>query len=153
MSNTINEKSSQYDESRAAYLQMIQSAVDRMSTSSALFKGFAAAIMAGMVTVSFTETSIGLLICSIVPIFLFAVMDIYYLQLEKRFRYLYTQVRLGTRPVDFDMSPPRVKEVQSVDKNAKLRWYHCLKSPSIWLFYVPLIITCGVLICVFLAKV
>ena len=148
----IKENKNEQDGSQAKYLQMIQSAIDRMSTSSALFKGFAAAIMAGMVTVSFTEISIGLLVCSIAPIILFAVMDIYYLQLERRFRYLYNQVRLGMRAVDFDMTPPTLKEVYSNYKTAKLRWYHCLQSPSIWLFYGPLFVASGILIWTFLTK-
>ena len=44
-----------FDEKTIQYLQMIQSVIDRMSTTSAIFKGFCATIVAGVFAVSFTE--------------------------------------------------------------------------------------------------
>ena len=35
-------------ESKISYLQMIQSSIDRMSTTSAIFKGFSATIITGI---------------------------------------------------------------------------------------------------------
>ena len=38
-----------------AYLQLIQSNIDRMATSSAIFKGFAATIVTGVSTISYAK--------------------------------------------------------------------------------------------------
>ena len=43
------------DNLKATYLQMIQASIDRMSTTSAVFKGFCATIIAGISAISFTE--------------------------------------------------------------------------------------------------
>ena len=43
------------EERKVSYLQMIQCTIDRMSTTSAIFKGFGATIITGISAVSFTE--------------------------------------------------------------------------------------------------
>ena len=130
------------DDKCVPYLQMLQSAIDRMSTSAALFKGFAATIISGIIVVSISEMSVALVICSLIPLVLFAIMDIYYLQLEKRYRFMYSQVKNGIYPCDYNMSPPKVRDILKSDKTAKVCWYHCVGSPSIWLFYGPMVIAC-----------
>lgn len=42
---------------RVAYLQMIQGTIDRMSTTSAIFKGFCATIIAEIATVASSDIS------------------------------------------------------------------------------------------------
>ncbi len=56
------------DESTIAYLQMIQGNIDRMSTSSAIFKGFAATIIAGIATISFKDVNCWILGMSFIPV-------------------------------------------------------------------------------------
>ncbi len=121
------------EEERITYLKMIQAAIDRMSTSSAIFKGFCATIVAGISAISFADTNKWILVLNLVPIVCFLILDIYYLQLEKRFRNLYEAVRNREKDVDFDLTPPKTKEMKKADL-----WY-CMKSPSIYLFYVPMI--------------
>ena len=116
-------------EGKAEYLQMIQEPICRMSTISAIFKGFAATIVAGIATLSYTEVNTCVLGLSFVPVILFALLDIYYLRLEKQYRFLYEQVRNDTHEIDFSM------ELTKDNKAAKSRICDCLKSPSIWLFY------------------
>ena len=125
------------DENKIAYLQMIQEPIGRMSTASAIFKGFAATIVAGIATISYCEVNTWVLGLSFVPVLLFALLDIYYLQLEKKYRYLYEQVRTGTHAVDFSMELPKDK------KAAKARVRDCIKSPSVWLFYPAMIAILG----------
>ena len=140
----IKEKNTEtrFEGNLVSYLQMIQSVIDRMSTSASLFKGFAATIISGIIVISISKLSVTLIICSILPIVLFANMDVYYLQLEKRYRFMYLQVRNGILPCDFNMSPPKVSDILKNDSVAKVRWYHCVLSPSILLFYGPLIVVC-----------
>ena len=116
-------------EGKAEYLQMIQEPICRMSTISAIFKGFAATIEAGIAALSYTEVNTWVLGLSFVPMILFALLDIYYLRLEKQYRFLYEQVRNDTHEIDFSMELPKD------NKAAESRIWDCLKSPSIWLFY------------------
>lgn len=125
------------------YLQLIQEPICRMSTISAIFKGFAATIVAGIATLSYCEIDILILGLSFIPIILFAVLDIYYLKLERKFRYLYNQVRTDDHIIDFSM------QLTSDNRAAKSRICDCIKSPSIWLFYPVLI---AILFVVFILK-
>lgn len=76
-------------EDKIAHLQMIQGVIDRMSTSAATYKGFAATIVTGIAAISFTEVSTWILLIAFFPVGCFLVMDTYYLKLEKQYRILY----------------------------------------------------------------
>ncbi len=126
------------------YLQMLQEPICRMSTISAIFKGFAATIVAGISVISYSTTNIWVLGLSFLPVFAFAILDIYYLKLERKFRFLFDQVRLDKHDIDFSMkltSDPL--EIIS----ARARTWDCIKSPSIYLFYpLMLLVLAAVLI-------
>ena len=130
-------------EGKAEYLQIIQEPISRMSTTSAIFKGFAATIVSGIAALTYSDVNTAILVLSFVPVVLFALLDIYYLKLEKKYRYLYNQVRLDKHPVDFSM------ELTEDNTIAKSRVRDCVKSPSIWLFYPAMI---GILIIVYILK-
>ena len=72
-------------EDKIAHLQMIQGVIDRMSTSAAIYKGFAATIVTGIAAISFTEVSTWILLIAFFPVGCFLVMDTYYLKLEKQY--------------------------------------------------------------------
>lgn len=80
---------------KLGYLQLIQEPICRMSTISAIFKGFAAAIVGGIAMISFKYINLIVLGLSFLPVFAFTMLDIYYLKLEKKFRYLYIKVKDG----------------------------------------------------------
>ena len=126
------------------YLQMLQEPICRMSTISAIFKGFAATIEAGISAISYSTTNIWVLGLSFLPVFAFAILDIHYLKLERKFRFLFDQVRLDKHDIDFSMkltSDPL--EIIS----ARARTWDCIKSPSIYLFYpLMLLVLAAVLI-------
>ena len=126
------------------YLQMLKEPICRMSTISAIFKGFAATIVAGISVISYSTTNIWVLGLSFLPVFAFAILDIYYLKLERKFRFLFDQVRLDKHDIDFSMkltSDPL--EIIS----ARARTWDCIKSPSIYLFYpLMLLVLAAVLI-------
>lgn len=131
-------------EGKKEYLQMLQEPICRMSTISAIFKGFAATIVAGISAISYETTNVWILALSFLPVFAFAILDVYYLKLERKFRFLFEQVRLDKHGVDFSMkltSDPL--EIIS----AKARTWDCIKSPSIYLFYpLMLLVLAAVLI-------
>lgn len=114
------------------YLQMLQEPICRMSTISAIFKGFAATIVAGISAISYSSTNIWILGLSFLPVLVFAVLDIYYLKLERKFRFLFDQVRLEEHEIDFSMK--LTNDPVEIIK-AKARTWDCIKSPSIYLFY------------------
>lgn len=128
------------------YLQMLQEPICRMSTISAIFKGFAATIVAGISAISYSTTNVWILGLSFLPVLSFAVLDIYYLKLERKFRFLFDQVRLDQHAIDFSM---KLTNDPLEILSAKARTWDCIKSPSIYLFY-PLMLL--ILIVVFILK-
>ena len=120
------------EDGKTEYLQLIQEPICRMSTISAIFKGFAATIVAGISLISYSSINIWILVLSFLPVLSFAVLDIYYLQMERKFRYLFDQVRMDKHEIDFSMKlTGDSKEIIA----ARARVWDCIKSPSIWLFY------------------
>ena len=117
---------------KISYLQMIQEPISRMSNISAIMKGFAAAMTGVVATLLELEVSCWLLLMVSIPLFMFACLDIYYLKLEKKYRYLYECVRTDQHAVDFSM------KLSKDNRKAKSRVIDCLKSTSIWLFYLVL---------------
>ena len=130
-------------EEKITYMQMIQQPIGRMSTASAIFKGFAATIVAGVSKISYSDVNVWVILLSFLPVLSFAALDLYYLRTERRFRHLYEQVRKGLKEIDFSLG------LDFEDKAAKSRIIDCIKSPSIWLFY-PLAVI--ILIIVFILK-
>lgn len=133
-------------EDKRAYLQMLQEPICRMSTISAIFKGFAATIVAGISAISYASTNIWVLGLSFLPVLAFAVLDIYYLKLERKFRFLFEQVRMDKHEIDFSM---KLTNDPLENISAKARTWDCIKSPSIYLFY-PLMLL--ILVAVFVLK-
>ena len=137
-SNTIS-----LPEKKVEYLQMIQEPIGRMSTISSVIKGFSATIVAGVTSFSGSIISKWALILAILPVLVFGGLDVYYLRLERKFRWLYEQVRCGKHLVDFSMKP----EVAEEDiKEAKTSFWSCLFSQSIWPFYLVLMIVFAIVI-------
>ena len=132
------------------YLQMLQEPICRMSTISAIFKGFAATIVAGISAISYSTTNIWVLGLSFLPVFAFAILDIYYLKLERKFRFLFDQVQLDKHDIDFSMkltSDPL--EIIS----AKAQTWDCIKSPSIYLFYPLMLLVLATVLILKIANV
>ena len=146
MSKKIIVRYSDKSEDKRAYLQMIQESICRMSTISAIFKGFAATIVAGISLISYNTVNEWVLLLSFIPVISFFVLDLYYLKQERKFRLLYKQVARGDKPIDFSMALPN-SSLEIIEAKATI--IECLKSPSIYLFY-PLLLT--ILLVVFILK-
>lgn len=124
------ENNEQLDDKTIQYLQMIQDVIGRMSTASAIFKGFCATTISGIFAISATDINNWILLLTLVPLLCFFMLDVYYLLLEKRFRVLYNSVREGKKELNFDLMPPETSELQG----KKISLWYCAKSPSIYLF-------------------
>ena len=127
------------EDDRKTYLQMIQSTIERMSTTSAIFKGFCATIVTGITAISFQEINKWVLVLAFLPLGCFCALDTYYFILEKKYRIIYELIRTGQKEADFDMRI-KLKRSECIDGGATLS--ACLKSPSIYLFYFPLFVIC-----------
>ena len=134
------------DENKIAYLSLIQEPIGRLSTASSVFKGFAATIVTGTAALSYAEVKLIILILSFIPILAFASLDIYYLQLERRYRGLFKMVLDGQHPTDFSIDPPKDKQFIQYSKASI---WNCVTSPSIWLFYPAMF---GILIVICILK-
>lgn len=122
---------------KVSYLQLIQEPICRMSTISSVFKGFSAAIVAGVSMIAYNEINVWILALSFLPVMSFFALDLYYLRLERKFRFLYEQVRLDKHPIDFSL---KLTQDPLEIIAAKARFGDCILSPSIWLFYTVMIV-------------
>lgn len=112
------------------YLQMIQGVISRMSTVSAIYKGFASAILAGVATIAFRDVQGFVLAILFLPMLGFMILDVRHLCVEKAYRALFDEVRCGRHPIDFELSTHCSFSRCSVCES--------LRSWSIYLFYGPL---------------
>ena len=121
---------------KIAYLQLIQEPICRMSTMSSIFKGFSATIVAGIAMITYKDINVWILALSFLPVLSFLALDLYYLMMERKFRFLYEQVRADKKAIDFSLKLTK-NPIEII--LAKARVWDCLKSPSIWLFYTIMI--------------
>ncbi|GAB6172686.1 hypothetical protein JCM15765_21640 [Paradesulfitobacterium aromaticivorans] len=130
-------------ENKAEYLSMVQEAISRMSTTSGILKGFSATVITGIAAISFTEVNKWVLLLSVFPIVSFFALDVYYLKLERKFRHLFNLIRTDKKDIDFSMD---IRFDRSQCKDAKAHIRDCLKSPSIWIFYLPAIVVISIIV-------
>lgn len=128
------------EEKKINNLQLLQEPICRMSSTSAVFKGFSAALLAGLASATMADISIIALIIGLLPVFSFFFLDVYYFRLERKLRFRYNQIADGQRNIDYKIDTNLNKDEI---KLAKAGFGQCVLSPSILLFYIP------VFICVF----
>ena len=126
----------EYAENKRVFLQLLQEPISRMSSTSAVFKGFSAAVLAGLASASFTDISLLALIIGLVPILSFFALDVYYFGIERSLRYRYKQVAKDEVKIDFIINPKLQKNEK---REAKSQFFQCVKSRAIWLFHGPTI--------------
>jgi hypothetical protein len=91
-------------------LEIIQSVINRISSNSFLIKGWTITLVVGTLLLSGTELQIFI---AFIPIFVFWILDSYYLWQERLYRQLYRWVidnRLETDRRLFDMDTTQFKE-------------------------------------------
>ena len=135
--NGLDEEVKVNHDDKITHLQLIQGVIDRMATSAAIYKGFAATIVTGIAAISFTDVRSRVLLVA------FLAMDTYYLQLEKKYRILYEKVRTEAIIPDFALNPYCTDD--ELKKNHATVW-DCLRSPSIRMFYGPIIVLAAVVL-------
>lgn len=97
-------------------IDLIQGCINRMANNSFLIKGWALGVFAGVTAFTKGENlnNIVLLLCTtVVPFICFWVLDAYFLQIERKYRAMYTE-RLTKRKNNdsdelFDLNPSKYK--------------------------------------------
>lgn len=123
-----------FSSEKIAYLQAIQTEVDRMGTTSLAIKGLGVTIFVAVFTFSSFEKDIACLM-SLCSLLIFLIMDVYYFQIERKFRTLYDKIKNNEHAIDFSLAIAKPLSWKSKDSIVS-----CLRSKSVWLFYGLLII-------------
>lgn len=119
-------------QSRLAHLTMVQAIIGRVAGYSAAVKNFNLTISAALIAVAFDKAMVGLLLAGAGITVVFALLDAYYLSLEKCFRDCYAAI--STRPwsealdLAITQRPARPSDV-----------FRSMQSVSVWGFYAPLL--------------
>ena len=126
-------------ENKIAHLQMIQDIITRMGQNSFQIKGWAIGIMIAIFSFAGEQTDTKCILFTIVPLIIMWFLDSYYLQLERKFRYLYNDVRQTDDDRNFDMNFNNIK-IQIKD-SYRLCYFKVLFSMTEVVFYLTCIIT------------
>ena len=139
-----NKKISSHVPNKIAHLQMIQGVVDRMGGNLFYLKGWAVTLLAALFVISASgvlpqgkwPTSL-----LVVLLFLFWVLDGYFLSLERCFRDLYNKVRkMNEDDVDFSMD---ISEFIRLRSRSPLR---TMLRPTLLGFYGVILIAMAIII-------
>lgn len=129
------------EEPQIKYLEMIEKIIERMAHNSLTVKGWTAAItsiVATLVTKSASNgyifsVALGLLCIDVA----FAYMNAFYLQIERKYRKLYEKALMQNSKIKlFDLNIDKINAKNEKDK--KLTLMNCIKSKSVWPFYLAI---------------
>ena len=122
-----------FDDYKIKHLEMIQSIVSRMATNSFALKGWAVTLVVGIFAISAKESNSMFFILVYLPIIIFCLLDSYYLQLERKYRDLYSRtLDVELNEIDFKL------KVDESDKTKETTYWQCLLSGTEFCFYVPI---------------
>jgi len=123
-------------EEKIKYLEMIQNIIQRMANNSFLMKGWTVTLIVAVFTLSDKSMNPNYFWIAYVPVILFWFLDSYYLLLERKYIFLYDEVRKKDKKIDFDLSIADVT-YRKVG-NSKYKITRCILSLSEEGFYFPL---------------
>ena len=83
------------DEQKVKHLEMIQSIITRMNQNSFMLKGWMITIVSALLAIYADKGNIAYLLVAIFPILVFWFLDAYYLQQERKFRGIYSDIVEG----------------------------------------------------------
>lgn len=123
-----------------AHLGIIQNVIQRMGTNSAACKTWCITIVAALLVVVADKNKPHLALLALLPTFLFASLDVYYLALEKGFRKSYDDF---IRKVHIQALSP--SDLFSLEPSGETTRHQlkALGSFAVWGFYVPLLVLIG----------
>lgn len=116
-------------ESKHKHLEFIQTVINRMASHSFLIKGWAITLVVGL----FALLDKKYIVIAFLPVIVFWALDGYFLSRERKFRYLYDEVReRDEEKIDFSMDVSKFKGWQT-------NWVCSIFSKTILFFYISLV--------------
>lgn len=123
------------DNKKLEHLKMIQDIITRMSGNIFLLKGWAITLIAAIFTIIAKNISGAYVVFSFCILFIFWILDGYFLSLERCYRSLYDEIRAkNEEDIDFsmDFTPHR--------KLWKNNWFKAMFSKTLSIFYGALFV-------------
>lgn len=122
------------------HLEMIESIIERMARNSFQLKGWAMTIVAAVLALNTKPVNLNFMIIVSTPILVFWILDSFYLQQERRYRVLYSNViKKEENNVDFNLN---TRENTYSDSEAKkICFLNCMFSITEVIFYVPVAVS------------
>lgn len=127
----------EFSDDKKQYLVMIQGLVARMEANSFALKSWTVTLVAAILALSATSINKRYALISVMPVIIFWVMDTYYIQLQRKYRFLFESIRKSKddSDVNFDLSLETLN--QCVGDNMKLRFVAGFLSKTELMFYLP----------------
>lgn len=125
-------------EEKVSHLSMIQGVISRMGQNSFQLKGWAVGIMIAIFTFAGNQNDLRSILFTIIPLIVIWILDSYYLNLERKFRLLYDDVR-KKKDIDFSMNFTDIK--LEIKNHYKVSMFNCIISKTESLFYFTCILT------------
>ena len=123
-------------ENKHKHLELIQTVINRMANNLFFLRGWAITLITGLFALSAGKGVDGrYIVTAFIPLFVFWILDGYFLSHERRFRDLYDDVRkLEDKDVDFSMDTKKYKDIR------RNTWLGSMFSSTLLWFYIPLAI-------------
>ena len=122
------------------HIEIMQGVIARMAENSRSCKFWCVTLVSAVLVLVVRVDEPKYMLIAFVPAALFLILDTYYLVLEQAFRDSYNA--FVDRVHDRNLDEKEVYRVTRSDIGKGLVWT-CLRSFSIWPFYIPLILTIG----------
>ncbi len=120
---------------------MIQNIISRMAGNLFFLRGWTITLLAALLAIFSQNINTDYVVYLLILIFVFWVLDGYFLSQEKLFRDLYNHVRtLDEDQIDFSMDTTEFKKLK---KNTII---YAMFSPTLLIFYVPLFVMATIII-------
>jgi hypothetical protein len=129
-------------EDKVAYLQMIQSVINRMGANSFLLKGWTVTLVSALFALAAKDANQTFIMVAFFPAIIFWILDGYFLSQERLYRALYDHARTAASPVDFSLNT-------SPFKNSWNSWPNATFSRTLIIFYSSILVI--ILIVVFVS--
>ena len=123
-------------ENKRKHLEMIQAVINRMAGNLFFLRGWTITLITGLFALSAAKgVNQDYILLAYFPLFIFWVLDGYFLSQERRFRDLYDDVRkIGEKDIDFSMD---THKYNSAPRNT---WLCSIASSTLLWFYLTLVV-------------
>lgn len=128
-------------EKKVKHLEMIEAIIERMAKNSFQLKGWAMTLVAAIIALSTKDADQRFILFALIPVLGFWVLDSFYLQQERKYKELYTQILVKEeKDIDFSMDT-------SLIKTKRTKFLSCMFAKVEWIFYLLIIAAVALLLC------